>query len=287
MSAGRLAGRVAFVTGGLRGIGHAAAARMLDDGATVIVSDLDSESDAHDLLGDLADRVGYVQANVTDEGDWARALDHVKQAHGACHILVNNAGIDLTGAVETLELEDWRRIMAINVDGVFMGTKRFVPLMAESGSAVQGGSSIVNVSSIMGLVGYAEVSAYNASKGAVRLFTKGIAIATAVLAASALFASYTQDAFEKFTEVASEADIAPFYEGFWVFDAKVLVGALLGAGVVFLFSGLAINAVGRAAGAVVYEVRRQFREIPGIMEGTGRPEYARAVDISTQFQSLS
>ena len=117
-----------------------------------------------------------MQANVTDEGDWARALDHVKQAHGACHILVNNAGIDLTGAVETLELEDWRRIMAINVDGVFMGTKRFVPLMAESGSAVQGGSSIVNVSSIMGLVGYAEVSAYNASKGAVRLFTKGIAI---------------------------------------------------------------------------------------------------------------
>ena len=159
MSAGRLAGRVAFVTGGLRGIGHAAAARMLDEGATVIVSDLDSESDAHDLLGDLADRVGYVQANVTDEGDWARALDHVKQAHDACHILVNNAGIDLTGAVETLELEDWRRIMAINVDGVFMGTKRFVPLMAESGSAVEGGSSIVNVSSIMGLVGYASESA--------------------------------------------------------------------------------------------------------------------------------
>jgi|TARA_R100000049_G_C1956566_1_gene113197 NAD(P)-dependent dehydrogenase (short-subunit alcohol dehydrogenase family) len=176
VSAGRLAGRVAFVTGGLRGIGHAAAARMLDEGATVIVSDLDSESDAHDLLGDLADKVGYVQANVTDEGDWARALDHVKQAHGACHILVNNAGIDLTGAVETLELEDWRRIMAINVDGVFMGTKRFVPLMAESGGAVEGGASIVNVSSIMGLVGYAEVSAYNASKGAVRLFTKGIAI---------------------------------------------------------------------------------------------------------------
>jgi K(+)-stimulated pyrophosphate-energized sodium pump len=115
-----------------------------------------------------------------------------------------------------------------------------------------------------------------------KAITKGIAIATAVLAASALFASYTQDAFEKFTEVASEADIAPFYEGFWVFDAKVLVGALLGAGVVFLFSGLAINAVGRAAGAVVYEVRRQFREIPGIMEGTGRPEYGKVVDIVTR-----
>ncbi len=115
-----------------------------------------------------------------------------------------------------------------------------------------------------------------------KAITKGIAIATAVLAASALFASYTQDAFDKFAEVAAQSETTAFLEGFWVFDAKVLVGALLGASVVFLFSGLAINAVGRAAGAVVYEVRRQFREIPGIMEGTGRPEYGKVVDIVTR-----
>ncbi|ANH38009.1 K(+)-insensitive pyrophosphate-energized proton pump [Nocardioides dokdonensis FR1436] len=115
-----------------------------------------------------------------------------------------------------------------------------------------------------------------------KAITKGIAIATAVLAASALFASYTQDAFDKFAEVAAQSETSAFLEGFWVFDAKVLVGALLGASVVFLFSGLAINAVGRAAGAVVYEVRRQFREIPGIMEGTGRPEYGKVVDIVTR-----
>ncbi|HWL98660.1 MAG TPA: sodium/proton-translocating pyrophosphatase, partial [Nocardioidaceae bacterium] len=116
-----------------------------------------------------------------------------------------------------------------------------------------------------------------------KAITKGIAIATAVLAASALFASYVTSAFEKLGESgASTSDVADVFGGFLVFDAKLLVGALLGAGVVFLFSGLAINAVGRAAGAVVFEVRRQFREIPGIMEGTGRPEYGKVVDIVTK-----
>jgi len=111
-----------------------------------------------------------------------------------------------------------------------------------------------------------------------KAITKGIAIATAVLAASALFASYTQSAFEEIG-AAGEGDLL---SEFLVYDAKLIVGALLGAGVVFLFSGLAINAVGRAAGAVVMEVRRQFREIPGIMEGTGRPEYGKVVDIVTR-----
>ncbi|MDZ5622569.1 sodium-translocating pyrophosphatase [Nocardioides bizhenqiangii] len=111
-----------------------------------------------------------------------------------------------------------------------------------------------------------------------KAITKGIAIATAVLAASALFASYTQSAFEE----VGDAGSLDLLSEFLVYDAKLIVGALLGAGVVFLFSGLAINAVGRAAGAVVMEVRRQFREIPGIMEGTGRPEYGKVVDIVTR-----
>ncbi|MFT4286772.1 sodium-translocating pyrophosphatase [Nocardioides sp.] len=115
-----------------------------------------------------------------------------------------------------------------------------------------------------------------------KAITKGIAIATAVLAASALFASYTQSAFEAFADSGDASDSSAILGGFLVFDAKLLVGTLLGAAVVFLFSGLAINAVGRAAGAVVFEVRRQFREIPGIMEGTGRPEYGKVVDIVTR-----
>ncbi|MFK4083923.1 sodium-translocating pyrophosphatase [Kribbella sp. NPDC020789] len=110
-----------------------------------------------------------------------------------------------------------------------------------------------------------------------KAITKGIAIATAVLAATALFGSYT-DAIR-----TSLADNYPKFEAdALVFNPGTLVGIILGAAVVFMFSGLAINAVGRAAGAVVYEVRRQFRDIPGIMEGTGKPEYGKVVDICTK-----
>ncbi|MDP3890767.1 sodium-translocating pyrophosphatase [Nocardioides sp.] len=108
--------------------------------------------------------------------------------------------------------------------------------------------------------------------------TKGIAIATAVLAATALFGSYTTSVRDALVKAGVEFDPVMFF----VYSPDVLVGILLGGCVVFLFSGLAINAVGRAAGAVVFEVRRQFREIPGIMEGTGRPEYGKVVDIVTK-----
>ncbi|GAA1688406.1 sodium-translocating pyrophosphatase [Kribbella sp. NPDC056951] len=110
-----------------------------------------------------------------------------------------------------------------------------------------------------------------------KAITKGIAIATAVLAATALFGSYT-DAIR--TSLAD--NYAKFEADALVFNPGTLVGIILGAAVVFMFSGLAINAVGRAAGAVVYEVRRQFRDIPGIMEGTGKPEYGKVVDICTK-----
>jgi K(+)-stimulated pyrophosphate-energized sodium pump len=115
-----------------------------------------------------------------------------------------------------------------------------------------------------------------------KAITKGIAIATAVLAATALFGSYSTSVAEAVRDagVLSDDDVSAL--NFLVYNPGVLVGVLLGAAVVFLFSGLAINAVARAAGAVVFEVRRQFREIPGIMEGTGRPEYGKVVDIVTR-----
>jgi K(+)-stimulated pyrophosphate-energized sodium pump len=114
-----------------------------------------------------------------------------------------------------------------------------------------------------------------------KAITKGIAIATAVLAATALFGSYSTSVVEALIDAnASGDELAKL--SFAVFNPGVLVGVLLGAAVVFMFSGLAINAVARAAGAVVYEVRRQFRDIPGIMEGTGRPEYGKVVDIVTK-----
>ncbi|MBO1030566.1 sodium-translocating pyrophosphatase [Tessaracoccus sp. SD287] len=110
-----------------------------------------------------------------------------------------------------------------------------------------------------------------------KAITKGIAIATAVLAATALFGAFTDAVATVLKERYHDFELASV-----VFSPAVLVGLMVGAAVVFLFSGLAIQAVGRAAGAVVFEVRRQFREIPGIMEGTGRPEYSKVVDIVTK-----
>jgi NAD(P)-dependent dehydrogenase (short-subunit alcohol dehydrogenase family) len=151
---------------------------FLAEGAAVVYSDLDGQDSV--LVRETAARLGenasYVRADATDEGDWEAVRKHVEHRYGALHILVNNAGIDLTGPVETTALSDWRRIMAINIDGVFMGTRIFTPLLAASGGVRRGGASLINVSSIMGLVGYADTSAYNASKGAVRMFTKAIAI---------------------------------------------------------------------------------------------------------------
>jgi K(+)-stimulated pyrophosphate-energized sodium pump len=122
-----------------------------------------------------------------------------------------------------------------------------------------------------------------------KAITKGIAIATAVLAATALFGSFTDaittatsEILPGLTETPSTHDALGLLGVLNVADPANLVGLLIGAAVVFLFAGLLINAVGRAAGAVVFEVRRQFREIPGIMEGTGRPEYGKVVDICTR-----
>lgn len=174
----RLQGRIAVISGGLRGIGLAVAERFLAEGAEVVLADLDAPDSGHaaETMGRLGQAASYVQANVTSEEDWIRVRDAVQQRHGKAHILVNNAGTDLTGPVETMAYEAWKRIMGVNVDGVFLGTKTFTPMLAAAGADFKGGASIINVSSIMGMVGYSEVSAYNATKGAVRLFTKGIAI---------------------------------------------------------------------------------------------------------------
>ncbi|MGX7825737.1 sodium-translocating pyrophosphatase [Actinokineospora sp. 24-640] len=111
-----------------------------------------------------------------------------------------------------------------------------------------------------------------------KAITKGIAIATAVLAATALFGSY----LDAIRTALAKAQVPLDFEDFAVFTPDVLVGVIIGAAVVFMFSGLAVNAVTRAAGAIVFEVRRQFRDIPGIMEGTTRPEYGKVVDICTR-----
>lgn len=162
----------------MRGIGLAIVERFLAEGAVLILSDLDQpdSNEVREQLTRLGPRAHYLRADVSQEADWQTISDHIRDQHGALDILVNNAGIDLTGAVENLALTDWHRIMSINVDGVFLGTKWLTSLLAIGGTRRRGGASVINMSSIMGLVGYGDTSAYNASKGAVRMFTKAIAI---------------------------------------------------------------------------------------------------------------
>jgi NAD(P)-dependent dehydrogenase (short-subunit alcohol dehydrogenase family) len=173
----KLAGRVALVSGGLRGIGRAICDCLLAEGAAVCATDLD-ERDSQEVEAFLSASGGahYFHLNATREEDWLATRAWIEQTFSRLDILVNNVGADLTGKVQDLSLADWRRLMTLNMESVFLGTKTFQPLLAKSGASTPYGSSIVNISSIMGIVGMGEVSAYNASKGAVRLFTKSNAL---------------------------------------------------------------------------------------------------------------
>ncbi|WP_321390434.1 SDR family NAD(P)-dependent oxidoreductase [Emcibacter sp.] len=174
---GRLDGRVVLVSGALRGIGRAIAECLAAEGATTILTDLDAE-DTAEVANALETIAGahYIRLDATQEEQWKAAAEHVEADFGRLDVLVNNVGADLTGKVQDLELEAWHRLMSLNLDSVFLGTKYFFALLEKAGKLTPYGSSIINISSIMGIVGLGEVSAYNASKGAVRLFTKSNAL---------------------------------------------------------------------------------------------------------------
>ena len=180
MMAGRVEGKIAIVTGGATGIGRAAARRLAEEGAKVTVTDVNVEAGqavAEELGGDAL----FVQQDVRQEADWQRLMDTVGDRHGRLDILHNNAGILATQKSQFLadtDLEQWRALQAVNVEGVFLGCKYGVAAMSvggrEKGGA--GGGAIVNMSSIAGLIGTAGAVAYGASKGAVRQLTKSVAI---------------------------------------------------------------------------------------------------------------
>lgn len=157
-----LDGRIALVTGAAGTLGAAISAAVEAAGGTAIRTDLPNRPGM-----DLA-------LDVTSEEGWVAALTEIGARHGRLDGLVNNAGIAILGDVERTSLADWRRVQAVNVDGVFLGCKHAMPLLAKSAAA-----SIVNLSSVSGLVGGANLAAYNASKGAVRLLTKSVALSGA------------------------------------------------------------------------------------------------------------
>jgi len=169
----RLEGKVAMITGAARGQGAAEARLFAQEGAKVIVADV-SDPEGIAVAAEIAEAGGdaiYVHLDVTDESEWDAAVQSAVTSFGKLDILVNNAGIWRRGHVMETSSEQWDDIMDVNAKGVFLGTKAAIPEMRKAG-----GGSIVNISSTAGLVGSKTSSAYSASKGAVRIFSKSTAI---------------------------------------------------------------------------------------------------------------
>jgi NAD(P)-dependent dehydrogenase (short-subunit alcohol dehydrogenase family) len=169
----RLAGKVALITGGARGQGAVEARLFAREGAKVVIGDIRDEEGAG-VAAEIAEAGGdarYVHLDVTSEEDWRRAIRTVVAEFGKLNVLVNNAGIWRRGQVEDTTVEQWDMVLEVNAKGVFLGTKLAIPEMRKAG-----GGSIINISSTAGLVGSPRSTAYSASKGAVRLFTKATAV---------------------------------------------------------------------------------------------------------------
>ncbi|MBN8606074.1 MAG: glucose 1-dehydrogenase [Caulobacterales bacterium] len=169
---GRVAGKVALVTGGGLGLGRAAALMLAREGAKIVVTDVNDKEGAKvaDEIVDAGGEAMFLHHDVAKEADWDRVVRATVERFGGLRILVNNAGVALSADVEHTSLEEWRWLMSINLDSVFLGTKRAIEAMKPTGG------SIINLSSIEGLVGDANLAAYNASKGGVRIFTKSAAL---------------------------------------------------------------------------------------------------------------
>jgi len=169
----RLAGKTALITGAASGLGAAIAARFTAEGAEVIVSDRD-EAKAASQAAKLGGSSIALHLDVTDEASWSAALADIESKFGRLNILVNNAGICLAGSVEDLSYDDWRLTHAVDLDSVFLGTKAALPLMVRSSTQTSG--TVLNISSISGMVAAGNMAAYNSAKAAVRHLTKSIAL---------------------------------------------------------------------------------------------------------------
>ena len=169
----RLEGKVALISGGARGMGAAEARLFASEGAKVVIGDLleDEGRQTEAQINEAGGECLFIRLDVTSESDWQDVVATTVARFGKLDILVNNAGIFRTERVEDTSEQSWDQVMDVNAKGVFLGTKAAIPEMRKVG-----GGSIVNISSIAGLVGSPYSSAYNASKGAVRLLTKSTAI---------------------------------------------------------------------------------------------------------------
>ncbi len=171
---GRLDGKVALISGGARGQGAAETRLLVHEGAKVVFGDILDEDGRHleaDIRGAGGDAT-FVHLDVTNEASWRDAVAAAERTYGKLNVLVNNAGVLNRKSIEDTTEDDLDRILAVNMKGVFLGTKQAIPAMRRAG-----GGSIINISSIAGLVGSPHGSpSYTATKGGVRLFTKSTAL---------------------------------------------------------------------------------------------------------------
>ncbi|GAC1633040.1 MAG: glucose 1-dehydrogenase [Nevskia sp.] len=178
----RVDGKVALISGGARGLGAEMARALAQQGASVLVTDVllkEGRATVRQIkaAGGTAE---FMALDVTDEAQWQKAVASCVKRYGGLDILVNNAGIERMAMLTECTAEEFRRVLDVNVTGTFLGCKHGVKAMAPGGIAGRGGS-IINLSSIAGLIGVTALASYNASKGAVRLLTKSVAMECAAL----------------------------------------------------------------------------------------------------------
>lgn len=169
--------KVALVTGAAKGIGAACAEILAQNGATVIVSDI-SQEEAQAVVDNIVNSGGsaeFMALDVTQEDQWQRVINETVERHGGLDVLVNNAGIAVVHTLLETSLEEWRRVHEVNLDSVFLGTKYAVDVMRPDGKSGRGGS-IINLSSVGGIIGAGGLTSYCSTKGGVRLFSKSVAV---------------------------------------------------------------------------------------------------------------
>lgn len=172
---GRVEGKLALVTGAAQGLGRAHCRRLAEEGAKVLCTDINgegAEETAALINEDLGNGIAFsIQHDVTDPDAWDAAVAAAKERMGGLNVLVNNAGIGVPGNIETCEFEAWKRCFSINVDSIFHGCQKALPLMREHAPG-----SVINISSIAGLIASDTMPAYNSSKAAVWMLSKSIAL---------------------------------------------------------------------------------------------------------------
>ena len=173
----RLDGRVALISGAARGIGGETARRMAQAGAAVIVADVldDAGRRTAETIRGEGGRAEYAHLDVTREQDWTAAIGLATERFGSLDILVNNAGVFIGKSIEEISLEEWGRLVAVNMTGVFLGTKLALPALREAATSREHGSAIVNLASIAGLTGLPRRNGYGVAKAGIIALTRSLA----------------------------------------------------------------------------------------------------------------